>query len=118
MEITYLVIAVANFLLVLVGGGVAYGKLVQKNNTTDKVVMVLSGDVKKVQEDLNHELINAVKERNEGFVRKEVFDQFVDTITKRMDAIDNIKIEAQLAELKAMLMNVKEMIKEIQERQQ
>lgn len=109
--IIYLVIAIVNFLLLLVGGGVAYGRLVQKNNTTDSDVNALKGDVKALRVWGESELDKAVADRNDNFVRKDVFSQCLLEINRRLDAFDALEIGSQLAEIKAMLIALKEQLK-------
>ena len=57
------------------------------------------------------EISKAVTERNECFVRKDVCTQCMNAITRRLDALDALEIGAQLAEIKAMLIALKEQLK-------
>lgn len=59
-----------------------------------------------------NEIAKAVHVRNVDFVRKDVLDQCLVSINRRLDALDALEISAQLAEIKAMLIALKEQLKE------
>jgi hypothetical protein len=97
--IIYLVIAIVNFLLLLVGGGVAYGKLVQKNNTTDADVNALKDDVKALRVWGESELDKAVADRNANFLRKDVFAAQHSELCAQVRELLDLKLPAFMAKL-------------------
>ena len=101
--IIYLVIAIVNFLLLLVGGGVAYGKLVQKNNTTDSDVKALKGDVNALRVWGESEIAKQVAYRETHFVNKDVLNQCLIDITRRLDEVNTIELNSRLSRIEAQL---------------
>lgn len=97
--IIYLVIAIVNFLLLLVGGGVTYGKLVQKNNTTDADVNALKSDVKALRVWGESELDKAVTDRNNNFLRKDVFMVQHNELCAQVRELLDLKLPAFMAKL-------------------
>lgn len=83
------------------------------------IIAKLVEDVKEYGEGLTelrawgeNEIAKAVHERNVAFLRKDVFDQCLVSINRRLDALDALEISAQLAEIKAMLISLKEQLRE------
>jgi len=97
--IIYLVIAIVNFLLLLVGGGVAYGRLVQKNNTTDSDVNALKGDVKALRVWGESELDKAIADRNANFLRKDVFVAQHNELCAQVRELLDLKLPSFMAKL-------------------
>lgn len=95
----------------LVAAAVGYG--VYKN-----IIARLIQDVEKHTKEIHglkewgeNELEKALKDRNDNFVRLDLFKQCMGEFSRRMDAYDALKIGAQLAEIKAMLVGLKEQLK-------
>jgi len=75
-------------------------------------------DVEKHTEDIHElkdwgeqEIADAKRERELYYVRKDVFNQCLEGINRRLDAFDALEIGAQLAEIKTLLMALKEQLK-------
>jgi hypothetical protein len=69
-----------------------------------------SADIHSLREWGEARIAEAVAERNELFVRKELFEHYMQEMKRRLDTLDAMEIGAQLAEIKAMLVAIKEQI--------
>jgi hypothetical protein len=69
-----------------------------------------SADIHGLREWGEARIAEAVAERNELFVRKELFEHYMQEMKRRLDTLDAMEIGAQLAEIKAMLVAIKEQI--------
>lgn len=97
--------------VMVIGWAMTYGKLCQKLNEMERRQDTLDNDVKATRAWGETEIAKAVAERNSSFVRKDVCTQCMNAITRRLDALDALEIGAQLAEIKAMLIALKEQLK-------
>lgn len=73
-------------------------------------VEIHTRDIHELREWGAAEIAKAIAERNEKFVRKDVYTQCMGDINRRLDALDALEIGAQLAEIKAMLVGIKDQI--------
>lgn len=97
--------------VMVIGWAMTYGKLCQKLNELERRQDKVDVDIKHLRLWGEAELNKAVTERNECFVRKDVCTQCMNGIVRRLDALDALEIGAQLAEIKAMLIALKEQLK-------
>lgn len=95
----------------VIGWAMTYGKLCQKLNELERRQDKVDVDIEYLRLWGEAEISKAVTERNECFVRKDVCTQCMNAITRRLDALDALEIGAQLAEIKAMLIALKEQLK-------
>jgi len=58
------------------------------------------------------ELEKAKRERDEFFVRKDLLAELMINVNRRLDAFDALEIGAQLAEIKTLLMALKEQLRD------
>lgn len=93
-----------SLIVIVIGWAVTYGKLLQKINGFEKDF--LDYDVH------YHTVISELKTVKDTFVTKEMHQQCLNEINRRLDAIDNLEIGAQLAEIKTMLASIKERLQE------
>jgi len=73
-------------------------------------VEIHTHDIHELREWGAAEIAKAVAERNEKFVRNDIYAQCMGDINRRLDALDALEIGAQLAEIKAMLVGIKDQI--------
>ena len=97
--------------VMVIGWAMTYGKLCQKLNELERRQDKVDVDIEYLRLWGEAEISKAVTERNECFVRKDVCTQCMNAITRRLDALDALEIGAQLAEIKAMLIALKEQLK-------
>lgn len=97
--------------VMVIGWAMTYGKLCQKLNELERRQDKVDVDIEHLRFWGEAEISKAVTERNESFVRKDVCAQCMNAITRRLDALDALEIGAQLAEIKAMLIALKEQLK-------
>ena len=104
MESTiYLIIAIFNLLALIVGGGIAYGKLVQKNNKTEEDVTSIKADMKELRKWVECEISKQVSYRESHYVTTERFNECTSDIKRRLDEVNTIDINSRLARIEAML---------------
>lgn len=97
--------------VMVIGWAVTYGKLCQKLNELERRQGKVDVDIEHLRLWGEAEIGKATVERNESFVRKDVCTQCVNSIVRRIDVLDALEIGAQLAEIKAMLVALKEQLK-------
>ena len=97
--------------VMVTGWAMTYGKLCQKLNDLERRQEKVDVDIEHLRLWGETEIGKAVAERNESFVRKDLCTQCVNSIVRRIDALDALEIGAQLAEIKAMLVALKEQLK-------
>jgi hypothetical protein len=78
-------------------------------------VEIHTRDIHELREWGEARLAEAVTERNELFVRKDLFEHYMQEMNRRLDTLDAMEIGAQLAEIKAMLVAIKEQINQKRE---
>lgn len=96
----------------VIGWAVTYGKLCQKLNELERRQCKVDVDIEHLRLWGEAEIGKATAERNESFVRKDVCTECMNGIVRRLDILDALEIGAQLAEIKAMLIALKEQLKQ------
>lgn len=87
----------------LIGGGIVYGKLVQKGNNTEKDVVSIKSDVRALKTWGEIEIAKAIADRNDNFIRKDVFNECIADVKRRLDDVNTIEINSRLSRIEAML---------------
>lgn len=105
-EHIYLVMAIANFLSLVLGGGVIYGKLAQKNKEIEKDIFEAEKEIKAIKHWGESEIERVLSEGNKLFIRKDVFNECILDIKRRLDEVNTIDINSRLARIEAMLDNI------------
>lgn len=96
-------LSIANLLALFVGGGIAYGKLVQKNNKTEEDVKTVKADMKELRRWGEDEIAKQVSYRESHYVTTERFNECTADIKRRLDEVNTIEINSRLARIEAML---------------
>lgn len=97
--------------VMVIGWAMTYGKLCQKLNELERRQEKVDADIEHLRLWGEAEIGKATTERNENFVRKDVCTECMNGIVRRLDILDALEIGAQLAEIKAMLVALKEQLK-------
>ena len=101
ISIISLGISIATFLLGLIGGGISYGRLVQKNETTSKELDALKDAQKESEKRILAEISRETNERNSMFLRKDVFLAQHAELAAHVRGLQDLKLPAFMARLEA-----------------
>ena len=89
--------------LILLGWAATYGKLCQKLNELERRQDTLDSDVKATRVWGESEIAKQVAYRETHFVNKEVLNQCLADITRRLDEVNIIELNSRLSRIEAQL---------------
>lgn len=89
--------------LILLGWAATYGKLCQKLNELERRQDALDADVKAVRVWGESEIAKQVAYREMHLVNKEVLNQCLADITRRLDEVNIIELNSRLSRIEAQL---------------
>jgi hypothetical protein len=89
--------------LILLGWATTYGKIYQKINQIEARQAELDADVKAIKVWGESEIAKQVAYRETHFVNKEVLNQCLIDITRRLDEVNTIELNSRLSRIEAQL---------------
>ena len=89
--------------LILLGWAATYGKLCQKLNELERRQDTLDSDVKATRVWGESEIAKQIAYRETHFVNKEVLNQCLADITRRLDEVNTIELNSRLSRIEAQL---------------
>ena len=89
--------------LILLGWAATYGKICQKINQIEARQAELDADVKAIKVWGESEITKQVAYRETHFVNKEVLNQCLIDITRRLDEVNTIELNSRLSRIEAQL---------------
>jgi len=89
--------------LILLGWAATYGKFVQKINQIDKRQNEVDNDVKALRVWGDAEIAKQIAYRETHFVNKDVLNQCLIDITRRLDEVNTIELNSRLSRIEAQL---------------
>ena len=89
--------------LILIGWAVTYGKLCQKINQMEKRQDQVDADLKALRVWGESEIAKQIAYRETHFVNKEVLNQCLIDITRRLDEVNTIELNSRLSRIEAQL---------------
>jgi len=89
--------------LILLGWAATYGKICQKINQIEARQAELDADVKAIKVWGESEIAKQVAYRETHFVNKEVLNQRLIDITRRLDEVNTIELNSRLSRIEAQL---------------
>lgn len=89
--------------LILLGWATTYGKFVQKINQMEKRQNEVDNNVKALKIWGESEIAKQVAYRETHFVNKEVLNQCLIDITRRLDEVNTIELNSRLSRIEAQL---------------
>jgi hypothetical protein len=89
--------------LILLGWAATYGKFVQKINQMEKRQDEVDNNVKALKIWGESEIAKQVAYRETHFVNKEVLNQCLIDITRRLDEVNTIELNSRLSRIEAQL---------------
>jgi len=89
--------------LILLGWAATYGKLCQKINQMEKRQDQVDADLKALRVWGESEIAKQVAYRETHFVNKEVLNQCLIDITRRLDEVNTIELNSRLSRIEAQL---------------
>ena len=89
--------------IVLLGWAATYGKLCQKLNELERRQDTLDSDVKATRVWGESEIAKQVAYREMHLVNKEVLNQCLIDITRRLDEVNTVELNSRLARIEAQL---------------
>ena len=89
--------------LIMLGWAATYGKFVQKINQIDKRQNEVDNDVKALKIWGESEIAKQIAYRETHFVNKDVLNQCLIDITRRLDEVNTIELNSRLSRIEAQL---------------
>jgi len=89
--------------LILLGWAATYGKFVQKINQMEKRQDQVDADLKALRVWGESEIAKQIAYRETHFVNKEVLNQCLADITRRLDEVNTIELNSRLSRIEAQL---------------
>ena len=89
--------------LILLGWAATYGKLCQKLNELERRQDTLDSDVKATRAWGESEIAKQIAYRETHLVNKEVLNQRLIDITRRLDEVNTIELNSRLSRIEAQL---------------
>jgi hypothetical protein len=89
--------------LILIGWAVTYGKLCQKINQMEKRQDQVDADLKALRVWGESEIAKQIAYRETHFVNKDVLNQCLIDITRRLDEVNTIELNSRLSRIEAQL---------------